>query len=139
MYGDASMAMDGTILSSFLSTGPNLGLIYSKYQLSINLQQVQSSFIGDITWLDHAQIGMQYGSRPSNASRGHCKLNPFLLMDPKNVQLIEEAHKNYLMVNDVNGKDKFVVWKAYKVYMRGVLIELSARANKCRNAKIDSL
>lgn len=68
---------------------------------------VRSSFIGDITWSDHATIGIQFSPRTPVSHSEHWKLNLFLIADPKNAQAIEEAHRQYFLIDHVNGMDKF--------------------------------
>lgn len=94
------------------------------------LQKVGSSYKGDITWLDHAPIGIRLSSSPVCKSNRVWRLNPILVNDP--------SHK-FFKFNDLPDTDRFALWGAYKTYMRGVLIKLTAAANKKRMARIDNL
>lgn len=109
-FGGAITAQKGTI-PFFATHGP-----YSRIDLflcdKLTLQQAQSSFIGDITWSDHAAIGVRFGSRPRVSHRGHWKLNPFLLAEPATAQEIGKAHKVYFDINDPGETDEINVWKA---------------------------
>lgn len=82
------------------------------------LQQIASTSIGDIPWSDHAPVTLQLTPDFACPSTGMWRLNPFLLADKLTKESIIEVHLDFFKFNDLTDTKRFMLWRAYKAYMK---------------------
>lgn len=57
----------------------------------------------------------------------------------KKKKKIEKAIKEFFAINAPSVSDPFTLWNAHKVYIRGLLIQMSARAKRQRLEKLNTI
>lgn len=108
------------------------------------LQQISKCELHCITWSDHAPISVVVGDRCAETRANRWRNDIFTLSQPQNRKKkkknkIEKAIKEFFAINAPSVSDPFTLWNAHKVYIRGLLIQMSARAKRQRLEKLNTI
>lgn len=100
------------------------------------LTQITSSTIGHITWSDHAPVDISISTQFHTASRPPWKLNLFILKNAENISFLSSQ---FFQLNAPSTSSPTLLWCTHKAYIRGLLIQLTAKNKKIREEKISKL
>ncbi|CAH2313222.1 Hypothetical predicted protein [Pelobates cultripes] len=89
------------------------------------------SSIGNITWMDHAEITLDLRI-PRLSRPWRWRLNPWILRDKGTVHAITDHLKTYFDINATEDMAPATVWAAHKVTIRGQLIAIATAQKKRR-------
>lgn len=121
----------------------NVHHTYSRIDLFLTdkflLQQVVKSEIHCITWSDHAPISISVGDHRAaiRASRWRNDINT--LSQPTHSNQIGKALTEFFNINAPSVDDPFTLWNTHKVYIRCLLIRLSAKVKKQCSERLNEL
>lgn len=127
---------DFTFLSAAHSSYSHIDFFFTDKR---SLQNVLSASIGTISWSDHAPITLQFDTKLRNTPPPLWRLNTSLLEDKVLCQKIVKEHHDFFNYNDSPEMNRFTLWNAYKVYMRGVLIKMASYVKRQRMKQISDL
>ena len=94
---------------------------------------------GSIVISDHAPVIMELWLQNRLTSRRNWRLNPTLLAEKDFVDLISAQIDFFLETNQLPDTNIFTLWETLKVYLRGHIIEYTARQNKNRSKRFTEL
>lgn len=110
--------------------------VYSRLNLFLvdkfTLQRVSSTFIGLITWSDHALLSLEISISTNNTTPSPWRLNSFLLTKPEYQKQIDSALENFFAINYGSVSDPAILWNSHKAFIRGILIKISAQKKRQR-------
>lgn len=102
------------------------------------LQNIKSSEIDTISWLDHTPISITVDDHQRGPPR-IWRLNPTLLADKEICQELIQEHHAFFELNALPKTNTCTLWSTYKAYMRGIIIKLNKRLKNQTNRQIDEI
>lgn len=103
------------------------------------LQKIVKSNIHVITWSDHAPISISVGDQGIETRANRWRNDIFTLSQPENLKSIRHALKEYFELNAHSVEDPFTLWNAHKVYIRGLLIQMSSKVKRQQKKRLNDL
>lgn len=103
------------------------------------LFQTTSATINTISWSDHASIVLSIADLASSKQKPMWRLNPFLLQQEEHRMTIQTRLREFFTLNEGSVQDPFILWNVHKAYMRGILIQLGAKAKRQRQKRLAEL
>lgn len=95
--------------------------------------------IRDTVLSDHSLVVMSIGFSSPKSRQRHWRLNESLLSDPVRVTMLEKSLKEYFKLNNTENISEETLWAAYKAFIRGEIIKMSAQFKQERTADIEKL
>lgn len=103
------------------------------------LQQIVTSDIYVITWFNHAPISIEVGDRRSKTRVNRWRNYIYALSQPENTKQISKDLKKFFEINAPLVDDPFTLWNAHKVYIRGLLIQMTTKLRRQRTKRFNDL
>lgn len=127
---------DFTFLSPRHNTYSRIDLFLADKWL---LQRTSNSAIHTATWSDHAPISITMSDESRQPNSYIWRANNYLLNTPCYATPIEQNLEQYFSLNQASVSDPLVVWNAHKAVIRGVFLQMGARAKKNKTQHLDDL
>lgn len=116
---------------------------YSRIDLFLSdkflLQRAADTEITPITWSDHAPICMTLSLSKTVPSQKPWRVRADILKSPKNVESLRDSLTEFFQNNLGSVSESATLWCAHKAFSRGLLIQLTHRANRRRTQHLDTL
>lgn len=103
------------------------------------LPRVSASSIGQITWSDHAPIELSIETAYNITGRPTWHLNPYTLKNSENLSFISSQLSEFFEFTSPSTTSPSTLWCAHKAYVRGLLIQLTAKQKRIREQKLTKL
>lgn len=103
------------------------------------LTKSTSSTINNITWSDHASITLSIKDTSVITTTPIWRVNSFLLQQPESKKVIEDHLLEFFTINEPSVQNHFTLWNAHKAFIRGIFIQLGARARRQRQKKLQNI
>lgn len=103
------------------------------------LPLIKSCSYESIVISDHSPVVMELWLQNNLTTRRNWRLNPILLSDKAFVDFLSAQIDFFLDTNQLPDTNIFTLWETLKVYLRGQIIEYTARLNKSRSKRFTEL
>lgn len=117
--------------------------VYSRINLFLvdhgTLTQVTSTTFNTITWSDHASITLSMSDETVCNVPHMWRSNTYLMQQLDFRNVISKHLREFFSINDSSVQDQFALWNAHKAYIRGIFIQLGARAKRQQQQHIKEL
>lgn len=106
---------------------------------SAALPHVISSTIDNITWSDHASVSLTLQTNYDYSCRPPWRLNSYILKYPENIKRLSSDLNTFFEANAPSVNSPVLLWCTHKAYIRGLLIQVTARAKRKRVEKLKDI
>ena len=94
------------------------------------LPKIVDAKIHNLTWSDHAPITIEIDSNQICPNNYLWRNNTFILAQGKHQSVMKESIEEFFVMNDNSSVNDATLWCSHKAYVRGLLIQLTAREKK---------
>lgn len=117
--------------------------VYSRIDLFLvdrnTLAQTTSTTINTITWSDHASITISIKDDSNCNVPNMWRSNTYLMQQLEAKNAINQHLKEFFSVNESSVQDQFILWNSHKAYIRGIFIQLGAKAKRQQQQRVKEL
>lgn len=103
------------------------------------LTKISNSSIGTITWSDHAPVSMEVVDGPQHTRTRIWRANSEIIHSPEHSDFIRKHLEEFFDINAGSVSDNITLWNAHKAFIRGIIIQLTAREKRRRSQRLDNI
>lgn len=103
------------------------------------LTKITDSSVGTITWSDHAPVSVNVADRPHPPRNKIWRANAAIIQSPEHSAYIRKHLEEFFDLNEGSTSNNTILWNAHKAFIRGIIIQLSAREKRRRSQYLDTL
>lgn len=104
----------------------------------LTLPKVSESAISTITWSDHAPGTMTSDNSSSTPRTKIWRANASIIHSPVHSAYIRECLEEFFKLNKGTASNNTILWNAHKAFIRGIIIQLSAREKRKISQHLDT-